>query len=34
MRALRADLFSHIQTLSLRFFDSRAQGDLMSRLTN
>jgi len=34
MRALRADLFSHIQTLSLRFFDSRSQGDLMSRLTN
>jgi ATP-binding cassette, subfamily B, multidrug efflux pump len=34
MRALRADLFSHIQTLSLRFFDSRTQGDLMSRLTN
>jgi ATP-binding cassette subfamily B multidrug efflux pump len=34
MRALRTDLFSHIQTLSLRFFDSRSQGDLMSRLTN
>ncbi len=34
MRALRADLFNHIQTLSLRFFDSRKQGDLMSRLTN
>ena len=34
MRALRSDLFSHIQTLSLRFFDSRSQGDLMSRLTN
>jgi ATP-binding cassette subfamily B multidrug efflux pump len=34
MRALRADLFNHIQTLSLRFFDSQSQGDLMSRLTN
>jgi ATP-binding cassette subfamily B multidrug efflux pump len=34
MRAMRADLFSHIQTLSLRFFDSQTQGDLMSRLTN
>jgi len=34
MRALRADLFSHLQTLSLRFFDSRSPGDLMSRLTN
>jgi len=34
MRALRSDLFNHIQTLSLRFFDARAQGELMSRLTN
>ena len=34
MRALRADLFNHLQKLSLRFFDSRIQGDLMSRLTN
>lgn len=34
MRALRTDLFTHIQTLSLRFIDSRNQGDLMSRLTN
>lgn len=34
MQTLRADLFSHIQTLSLKFFDTRAQGDLMSRLTN
>jgi len=34
MRVLRGDLFGHMQTLSLRFFDSRAQGDLMSRLTN
>jgi len=34
MRALRSDLFNHIQTLSLRFFDARPQGELMSRLTN
>jgi ATP-binding cassette subfamily B multidrug efflux pump len=34
MRALRSDLFNHMQTLSLKFFDSRAQGELMSRLTN
>ncbi|MFH1765853.1 MAG: ABC transporter ATP-binding protein [Gemmatimonadota bacterium] len=34
MLTLRGDLFGHMQTLSLRFFDSRAQGDLMSRLTN
>jgi ATP-binding cassette subfamily B multidrug efflux pump len=34
MRALRSDLFNHMQALSLRFFDSRAQGELMSRLTN
>ena len=34
MRVLRADLFSHLQTLSLRFFDARSQGELMSRLTN
>jgi len=34
VRALRADLFNHMQTLSLKFFDDRSQGDLMSRLTN
>ncbi len=34
MRTLRGALFDHMQTLSLRFFDSRAQGELMSRLTN
>jgi len=34
MRALRSDLFTHMQTLSLRFFDARTQGELMSRLTN
>lgn len=34
MRRLRKDLFDHTQTLSLRFFDSQASGDVMSRLTN
>ena len=34
MRSLRQDLFDHMQTLSLRFFDSRTSGELMSRLTN
>jgi len=34
MRTMRGDLFNHMQTLSLRFFDARAQGELMSRLTN
>ncbi|MHA2394956.1 MAG: ABC transporter ATP-binding protein [Promethearchaeota archaeon] len=31
---LRKDLFEHMQTLSLGFFDKRSSGDLMSRLTN
>jgi ATP-binding cassette subfamily B multidrug efflux pump len=34
VRDLRNDLFEHLQSLSLRFFDQRAHGDLMSRLTN
>jgi ATP-binding cassette, subfamily B, multidrug efflux pump len=34
MRVLRSDLFNHLQTLSLKFFDARSQGELMSRLTN
>lgn len=34
MRLIRRDLFGHIQKLSLKFFDSSRQGDLMSRLTN
>ncbi|MBP8590965.1 ABC transporter ATP-binding protein [Candidatus Shapirobacteria bacterium] len=32
--SLRQDLFTHLQELSIRFFDQRAHGDLMSRLTN
>ncbi|WP_042347197.1 ABC transporter ATP-binding protein [Bacillus massiliigorillae] len=34
IRTLRLDLFKKLQTLSLRFFDQRSQGDLMSRVTN
>jgi len=34
MRALRRDLFEHLQTLSLSFFDRHSHGELMSRLTN
>lgn len=34
VRALRSDLFSHMQSLSLNFFDTRSQGELMCRLTN
>ncbi|MBV9849697.1 MAG: ABC transporter ATP-binding protein [Armatimonadetes bacterium] len=34
VRDLRADLFATMQHLPLRFFDGRAHGDLMSRLTN
>jgi ATP-binding cassette subfamily B protein len=34
LRQIRKDLFEHMQTLSLSFFDKRSQGDLMSRLTN
>jgi len=34
LRALRRDLFEHLQTLSLRFFDQRPTGEIMSRLSN
>ncbi len=34
MRVLRRDLFEHVQTLSLGFFDRHPHGELMSRLTN
>jgi ATP-binding cassette subfamily B multidrug efflux pump len=34
MRTLRRDLFGHLQTLSLSFFDRHPYGELMSRLTN
>ena len=34
MRDIRNDLFAKLQTLSLRFFDQRTHGELMSRLAN
>ena len=34
VRDMRNDLFAVLQTLSLRFFDQRTHGELMSRLTN
>jgi ABC-type multidrug transport system fused ATPase/permease subunit len=34
VRILRKDLFDHLQTLPLRFFDSHPHGELMSRLSN
>ncbi|MCX7037891.1 MAG: ABC transporter ATP-binding protein [Spirochaetes bacterium] len=34
LRELRRDLFTHLQTLSLAFFDTNPAGGLMSRLTN
>ena len=34
VRDIRNDLFAKLQALPLRFFDQRAHGDLMSRLTN
>ncbi|MGM0904744.1 MAG: ABC transporter ATP-binding protein [Bacillota bacterium] len=34
IQKLREDLFAKFMTLSLRFFDKRTHGDLMSRVTN
>ncbi|HEY4752192.1 MAG TPA: ABC transporter ATP-binding protein [Candidatus Limnocylindrales bacterium] len=34
MYDLRRDVFEHVQTLSLRFYDRQPIGDLMSRITN
>ncbi len=34
VRDMREDLFTRMQSLPVRFFDQRAHGDLMSRLTN
>jgi ATP-binding cassette, subfamily B, multidrug efflux pump len=34
LKQMRRDLFEHVQTLSLSFFDSHPAGGLMSRLTN
>ncbi len=34
LKDLRRTLFTHVQTLPLKYFDTHPQGDLMSRLTN
>ena len=34
LKALRKDLVHHIQTLPVRYFDTNATGDIMSRFTN
>jgi len=34
LKGLRKDLFEHLQSLSLSFFNRNTQGELMSRLTN
>ncbi|HMN59856.1 MAG TPA: ABC transporter ATP-binding protein [Anaerolinea sp.] len=34
LKKLRRDLFDHIQSLSIGFFDTHSPGELMSRLTN
>ncbi len=34
LKKMRKDLFEHLQSLSLRFFDQNPAGELMSRLTN
>jgi ATP-binding cassette subfamily B multidrug efflux pump len=34
LKNIRRDLFEHLQTLPLAFFDARPAGELMSRLTN
>jgi len=34
LKTLRADLFAHLQTLPMGFFDTHSAGGLMSRLTN
>ena len=34
MRSLRDDLFTHMQDLPIRYFDTHAHGDIMSVYTN
>jgi ATP-binding cassette subfamily B multidrug efflux pump len=34
LKRLRRELFGHLQTLSIQFFDQHTAGELMSRLTN
>ena len=31
---IRKDLFNHMQTLPLKYFDSKTHGEIMSRFTN
>ncbi len=34
LKRMREDLFNHMQTLPVRFYDTNTRGDLMSRFTN
>lgn len=34
IKDIRSDLFGHVQTLSMAYFDQHVSGDLMSRITN
>ncbi len=34
MRAIRDDLFHHMESLPIRYFDTHAHGDIMSIYTN
>lgn len=34
LKKIRDDLFAHMQTLPIRYFDTHAHGDIMSRFTN
>lgn len=34
LKSIRDDMFSHMQTLSIRYFDSHSHGDVMSLYTN
>lgn len=34
LKSMRKELFDHIQTLPVRYFDTNATGDIMSRFTN
>lgn len=34
LKKIRDDLFAHMQTLPIRYFDTHAHGDIMSRYTN
>lgn len=34
MRKIRTDLFTHMQSLPIKYFDTHTHGELMSRYTN